>query len=76
MNNKTDKGFELNYWKLSYRRKFIRTLWVTPFMLAVIVSSFVLTDNKIIQIAITLGLPIIFFSQLLYTYRKWKKSSK
>ena len=27
---KIDKGFELDYWKLSYRRKFIRTLWLIP----------------------------------------------
>lgn len=26
--DKVDKGFELIYWKLSYRRKFIRTLWL------------------------------------------------
>lgn len=28
--NKVDKGFELVYWELSYRRKFIRTLWMIP----------------------------------------------
>lgn len=27
---KVDKGFELFYDKLSYRRKFIRTLWMIP----------------------------------------------
>ena len=31
MSQKVDKGIELCYWKLSYRRKFIRTLWIIPF---------------------------------------------
>jgi hypothetical protein len=33
MSDKTDKGFELSYWKLSYRRKFVRTLWGAPAVL-------------------------------------------
>ncbi len=27
---KIDKGFELMYFRLSYRRKFLRTLWFSP----------------------------------------------
>ena len=29
---KVDKGFELAYDKLSYRRRFIRTLWLIPWI--------------------------------------------
>ena len=35
--DKVDKGFELIYWKLSYRRKFIRTLWLIPWAVASLV---------------------------------------
>ena len=28
---KVDKGIELCYWKLSYRRKLIRTLWMAMY---------------------------------------------
>ena len=31
--DKVDKGFCLSYWKLSYRRKFIRTLWTGAFII-------------------------------------------
>jgi len=41
MANKVDKGFELRYWRLSYRRKFIRTLWMIPFLLAAIILIFI-----------------------------------
>lgn len=30
MSEKVDKGIMVCYWKLSYRRKFIRTLWMDP----------------------------------------------
>ena len=30
MSEKVDKGIEVCYWKLSYRRKLIRTLWMIP----------------------------------------------
>lgn len=35
---KIDKRFELIYWILSYRKKFIRTLWMAP--LFVIILAF------------------------------------
>ena len=33
---KIDKGFVFCFWKLSYRRKFIRTFWMLPFLVIVI----------------------------------------
>jgi hypothetical protein len=33
---KVDKGFCLDYWRLSYRRKLIRSLWCIPFALLVV----------------------------------------
>ena len=32
-----DKGFELRYHKLSYRRRFIRTLWLIPWMILILI---------------------------------------
>jgi hypothetical protein len=44
MNTKIDKGVQFNYWKLTYRRKFIRTLWVAllGFLLFLLPSDFTL----------------------------------
>lgn len=70
--NKTDKGFELLYCKLSYRRKFIRTLWITPWVIGVIVVLFHQNTNIIIDVLLSLGLIIIYICQLIYTYKKWK----
>ena len=40
MKNKVDKGFELAYWNLSYRRKLIRTLWQALLCFLVITFTF------------------------------------
>jgi len=72
MDNKVDKGFEVFYWKLSYRRKFIRTLWMIPFLVAIIIILFVLQTNITYAVAVSIILLIIFFVQLIYNYKKWK----
>ena len=72
MDNKVDKGFEVFYWKLSYRRKFIRTLWMIPFLVAIIIIFFVLQTNITYAVAVSIILLIIFFVQLIYNYKKWK----
>lgn len=72
VDNKVDKGFEVFYWKLSYRRKFIRTLWMIPFLVAIIIIFFVLQTNITYAVAVSIILLIIFFVQLIYNYKKWK----
>ena len=42
MSEKVDKGIQFCYWKLSYRRKLIRTIWMIP--LNGLVFNFVLQD--------------------------------
>ena len=37
MGEKVDKGIAFCYWKLSYRRKFIRTLWMIPIEFVVLI---------------------------------------
>ena len=44
MSEKVDKGIMVCYWKLSYRRKFIRTLWMIPIAI-VIIFYFILHSN-------------------------------
>ncbi|MBZ4670747.1 MAG: hypothetical protein JG769_1051 [Oscillospiraceae bacterium] len=76
MDNKVDKGFELMYWRLSYRRKFIRTLWMTPFLLGTIILIFVSPLNIVYAVAISIILLVIFLIQLIYNYKKWKRTEK
>jgi hypothetical protein len=78
---KIDKGFELFYWNLSYRRKFIRTLWGIPFgVAATILAAFIFIELHasrpflsyfLLAVAIlndVVGVPC----QLIYNYKKWK----
>ena len=76
-----DKGFELIYFNLSHRRKFIRTIWITVFGVFILlpvmfylnkkyVPSFPVSDLVFfLTEAIIL---IIGFIQALYEYSKWK----
>ena len=86
---KVDKGFELNYWKLSYRRKFIRTIWTTPFAIIVCVAAFYLkagyydTETSVLSkyveidpILLSIIMGIVYVWQLVYNYNKWKKEEK
>ena len=63
--NKVDKGFELVYWKLSYRRKFIRTLWM-------IFIQIVGRNYKYTILAGIIYL-VILPIQAIYNYKKWMK---
>lgn len=76
MKNKIDTGFELIYWNLSYRRKFIRTLWTTPFCVIGILLIISLKLNMLIKIIIPIILTLIYIWQLTYTYKKWKKEEQ
>ncbi len=68
-----DSGFHFLYWGLSYRRKFVRTLWLLS------LSPILLLFPKVSVGHIQLG-PVGFIStlvvgvaQLIYTYAMWKK---
>lgn len=72
MKNKVDKEFGQSYWNLSYRGKFMRTLWTTPLVISVII--YLINSNN--HIIITVLLVVIYLWQLIYTYSKWKKEEK
>ena len=38
MNDGIDEGFCLFYWRLSWRRKFIRTLWIAGIFIPILVA--------------------------------------
>ena len=75
--NKVDKGFELVYWKLSYRRKFIRTLWMIPWTIVSLIFIQIVGKNYKYTILYTILAGIIYLVilpiQAIYNYKKWMK---
>ncbi|TVP83292.1 MAG: ATPase [Alkalicoccus sp.] len=71
---KKDKGVVFNYFKLSYRRKLIRTWISLPFTLIVLILLYIITDwTEQLYIALGILLFASFIIQLLYNYVQWKK---
>lgn len=71
-NIKIDKGFELIYWKLSYRRKFIRTLWMIPFAIIAVILVWVTWKSVLMTSICSIVFICIEIAQAIYTYKKWK----
>lgn len=71
---KVDKGFELIYTNLSYRRKFIRTLWMAPlFLLCWVLIPKPLSSESI---WLTVGFAILFVVQALHNWVMWNKHER
>ena len=72
---KKDKGFEIIYFKLSYRRKFFRTLISLPLLLLLPLIFYFETiwSFKVKIIIVTISI-LIFAIQLLYNFYMWKKN--
>ncbi len=68
---KKDKGFELFYDNLSYRRKFIRTLWLIP--IGIVVGIIIAYISIIVSLFYWLWFIISSIKQLKYNYTMWKK---
>ena len=68
---KVDKGFELFYDNLSYRRKFIRTLWMIP--IGILVGVIITYISIIVSLFYWTLFIINVVKQLRYTYIMWKK---
>ena len=69
---KVDKGIELCYWKLSYRRKFIRTLWLILIGIIIIVGFYKEFDINIFTGIIEIVIFSVILMQAFYNYKKWK----
>ncbi len=74
--NKVDKGFRLWYFGLSYRRKFIRTLWLAPLIILVIWYLHHIGAYGPYLPLITLLLVVSFIAQAVYNYRRWQSEQK
>lgn len=72
---KVDKGFELNYYKLSYRRRFIRTLWLIPWMIIALCCMHWLGAPTFIIVLVAVIFVIGDFIQALHNYKKWKEET-
>lgn len=69
---KVDKGIELFYWKLSYRRKFIRTIWMLPIFAILIILRHITFQSSVQTFAIVVLIFILLLAQAVYNYKKWK----
>ncbi len=71
---KIDKGFELLYENLSYRRKLIRALWLVP--IGIVVGIMITYISIIVSLFYWLWFIIATIKQLKYNYIMWKKGNK
>lgn len=70
--HKKDKGIGFLYKNLSYRRKFIRTLWVTLIGILVSIYALLMSADKYFVCILIVGFAVVDFRQLRDTYTKWK----
>lgn len=71
---KVDKGLVFNYHKLSFRRKWIRTLWNTPFIVLGIIIIYLWGDwQPLIFIIFSTSGGVMLVGQFFYNFFKWKK---
>ncbi|KAB8127378.1 ATPase [Gracilibacillus oryzae] len=73
--SKVDKGFRINYYGLSYRRKMIRTLIISPLLILTFIFIYLNGDMSMLA-KISLGLFFLIASagQLIYNFYMWKKN--
>lgn len=72
MSEKVDKGIEICYWKLSYRRKFIRTLCFIPVSVIIIIEFYQEFQSYMFTGIIGVAFFISIFIQAFYNYKRWK----
>ncbi|KSU63141.1 hypothetical protein AS034_02480 [[Bacillus] enclensis] len=70
---KIDKGFKMNYFGLSYRRKMIRTLISFPLIVLITIFMMYIDLSKAIKISFVLFILVAFAIQFFYNYYMWKK---
>lgn len=69
---KIDKGYEFYYWHLSYRRKFIRTIWMIPFIVGATLLLWMTYNSLILTLICFIVMAMAEIIQAIYTYQKWK----
>ena len=73
---KVDKGIELCYWKLSYRRKLIRTLWMITIAIFIVLCFYITFWSTIWTFLVAVAFAMILLIQAMYNYKKWKKEEQ
>ncbi|MGB3261989.1 hypothetical protein [Paenisporosarcina sp.] len=74
MKNGRDSGF--NYWKWSYRKKFIRTLWMIPGAIFLSIQMIVMDIQSNFSVFLFVLFIVTLIVQLIYTYIKWKSETQ
>jgi len=72
--DKVDKGFELFYNRLSYRRKFIRTIWLIP--VGIVVGILIAYISLIVSLYYWVLFILTLVKQLKHNYTMWKKETR
>ena len=72
---RTDKGFKLCYWKLSYRRRFLRTIWMSPICVAMILWFYHESQSFFWTCIAAVVLVSLVLGQAVSNYRKWKSET-
>jgi hypothetical protein len=78
MSNSVDKGFGINYWRLSYRRRFLRDLWAAGIcipLLAVLLLWRNGWDNFAALWPAGVG-ALICAVQAAYNYSRWQAEQR
>jgi hypothetical protein len=75
-----DRGFCVTYYKLSYRRKFIRTIWMFVIGVALI-AGLLFMRPAALQKPVYVFVPatiltLVFVLQAGYTYSKWQAEKR
>ncbi|QOR64806.1 ATPase [Cytobacillus suaedae] len=74
---KVDKGFEISYFKLTYRRKMLRTLTGFPFFIAALFIIYYFSSWSLAAYITFVILALLsLFIQFIYNYKMWKKEER
>ncbi|CAG9621898.1 hypothetical protein [Sutcliffiella rhizosphaerae] len=74
---KVDKGFSLVYYSLSYRRRFIRSMWTYPIVFIPLIVVIIFYKIELTIALGVIGLLIISASiEIMYNYTRWKRQEK
>lgn len=68
-----NKKNSMNYWKLDYKSKFKRTMWMLPFVIILCFCIPLIVEDTVLAIGFPVLLIVVFIAQALYTYKMWKK---
>jgi|SRR5690625_1320732 len=67
--------FKLNYFKLSYKQKTIRTLNILFYEILIILIMYIININILIIIFVEILILITFIFQFFYNFNMWKKNN-